>query len=143
MTAPAQRRASGDRGGVTTELVLLTPLLLVMLLFIVFAGRMATARGRVINASRDAARAASIARSPSAAEQAAHEAAEATLADKSITCRPLVVDPDVRRFEPGGEVSVTVRCTIELGDLTLLEIPGERSFESTSVEVIDTFRGAG
>src|SRR3546814_12672123 len=50
-------RLSGDRGGVTTELVLVTPILLVLLMFIVFAGRIATATGQVINASRDAPRA--------------------------------------------------------------------------------------
>lgn len=137
------RRCGGDRGGVTTELVLVTPILLVLLTFVVFAGRMATARGRVIDASRDAARAASIERSPGQAQQAARQAAEATLADKSVTCRPMHLASDVSRFRPGGEVAVTVRCQIRLSDLSLLAIPGSRTFESTSVEVVDTFRGTG
>src|SRR3546814_1184124 len=107
-------------------------------MFIVFAGRMATAKGRVINASRDAARAASIERSAGAAQHEAVAADEATLADKSVTCRPLQVDVDTSSFGAGGEVAVTVHCEIELADLSLLAIPGSRTFESTSVEVVDT-----
>src|SRR3546814_7643372 len=98
-------------------------------MFIVFAGRMATAKGRVINASRDAARAASIERSAGAAQHEAVAAAEATLADKSVTCRPLQVDVDTSSFGAGGEVAVTVHCEIELADLSLLAIPGSRTFE--------------
>ena len=112
-----------------------------LLLFIVFAGRMASSRGRVINASRDAARAASIERSPSAARAAAQDAAEATLADKDVTCVGLDVETDISDFAPGGSVTVTITCDLDLGDLSLLAIPGQRTFESTSVEVIDTFRG--
>lgn len=132
-------RLRGDAGGATTELVLLTPVLIVMLLFIVLAGRMATARGRVVSASRDAARAASIERSPSAARAAAEASAQAALADKHVSCQSMEVRTDVTEFSPGGEVAVTVRCSISLADLSLLALPGDRTFEATSVEVIDVY----
>lgn len=138
--SPSVRRRR-ESGGATTELVLVTPLLIVLLLFVVFAGRMATSRGRVIDAAGAAARAASIERSPDAARQAAEDIVDARLADKNVSCSSLRVDTDTTRFEPGGEVSVTVRCTIELDDLTLLAVPGDRVFESTAVEVIDFYRG--
>src|SRR3546814_11736962 len=101
-------RLSGDRGGVTTELVLVTPILLVLLMFIVFAGRMATAKGRVINASRDAARAASIERSAGAAQHEAVAADEATLAEKSVTSRPLQRDVDPASCGARGAVRSAV-----------------------------------
>src|SRR3546814_16863526 len=51
-------RLSGARGGVTTELVLVTPTLLLLPLLIVFAGRLAPPKGRVTKPPRDSARAA-------------------------------------------------------------------------------------
>ena len=53
-----------ERGAVATELVLLTPLLIVMLLFVVALGRLAGARINVDGAAAQAARAASIATTP-------------------------------------------------------------------------------
>ena len=47
----------------TVEFVLVAPLLLVLVLFLVLAGRVVEAHGQVDGAARDAARAASIARS--------------------------------------------------------------------------------
>src|SRR3546814_12974469 len=111
-------------------------------MFIVFAGRMATAKGRVINASRDAARAASIERSAGAAQHEAVAAAEATLADKSVTCRPLQVDVDTSSFGAGGEVAVTVHAEIALADPPLLAIPGSPPFRSTPPRRLHPVRGA-
>jgi Flp pilus assembly protein TadG len=126
---------------VSTELVLLTPLFIVLLLFVALAGRIVTARSDVVGASRDAARAASIARSAPAAERDARAAAEATLAERSLSCSPLQVDVDTSGFEPGGTVAVEISCGIPLRDLALLRIPGSRTVESRSVEVVDRYRG--
>jgi Flp pilus assembly protein TadG len=121
---------------VATELVLLTPVFIVLLLFVALAGRIVTARGDVVGASRDAARAASVARSPAAAERDAREAASALL-----SCETLQVDVDTSSFRPGGRVAVSIDCGIRLEDLSLLRIPGTRTVSSTSVEVVDRYRG--
>ena len=72
----------------TVEFVLVAPLLLVLMLFLVFAGRVVEAHGQIDGAARDAARAASIARSPGAAQAAADQAVSA---DVNGWCSPPVV----------------------------------------------------
>ena len=132
-----------ERAAASTELVLLTPVILGLLLLLTFAGRLAGARSDVVAASRDAARAASIARTASEAEAAAVDAARIAIQDTGVRCRDLAVDVDVSDFQPGGSVVVEVRCGIPLRDLGLLGIPGERVARATSIEVIDQFRGSG
>ena len=41
----------------------------------------------------------------------------------------------------GGTVTVTVECTASMADVTLLGVPGTRTFTATATEVIDTYRG--
>lgn len=136
MTNPA------ERGAVTTELVLVTPLILVLLLFVAYAGRVAGARNDAVGAARDAARSASLARSPTAAREAARAAAEATLADQRVICDGGPgVRTDVVHFRPGGSVTVEVRCSLRLADLSLLGLSGARDVTATATEVIDRFRG--
>ncbi len=45
-----------ERGSASVELVLMTPVLIVLLLFVVALGRLAAARGEVDAAARDVAR---------------------------------------------------------------------------------------
>ena len=92
----------------TAEFVLVAPLLLALVLFLVLAGRVVEAHGQVDGAARDAARAASIARSPGAAQAAADQAVSA---DVNGWCSP----PAVLGFAPGSQ-AVTVRlvCTLDL-----------------------------
>src|SRR3546814_12085025 len=93
---------SDARGSASLELVLVTPVVLILLLFVVCAGRLAEARADVDRAARDAARAASIARDPSSAEDAGTSAASATLESGGIRCRSIVVSVAVSRFTAGG-----------------------------------------
>ena len=123
------------------ELVLITPAVLVLLLLVVAGGRLALARERVDAAARDAARAGTIARSPGAARAEAILAARGRLADAGVTCRTLAVTVDVADFRPGGTVSTTITCTVGLGDLTLVGVPGTRTVTATAVETVDTLRG--
>jgi len=130
-----------ERGSVSIELVLLTPVLLVLLLLVVAGGRLADARGAVDAAARDAARAGTIARSPGDARRDALAAAEARLSAGSVGCRDLTVDVDTSDFRAGGSVAVSVTCSVDLGDLTLLRVPGTRDISTHAVEPVDTFRG--
>ena len=135
-----RRAGGGQAGGATIELVLCTPLLLALLMFAVLAGRVAQTRAEVDAAARDAARAASIARDPVSASQAAHHAATATLGRHGVTCRSLTVTTDTAAFRAGGVVAVRLACTIDLADLSLLHVPGSRTATSRFVEPLDTFR---
>ena len=125
-----------------TELVLLTPLLILMLLFVVALGRLAGARLDVDGAAAQAARAASIARDPSTATAMAQQTATAALGSDGVTCGHLTVTTDTAQFAPGGSVAVTVTCSVGLSDLTGLRLPASESISSTATSVIDTYRAA-
>lgn len=141
---PATRRTLGDdRGGVTTELVLLAPLLIVFLLFVVALGRLAGARLDVDGAAAQAARAASIARDPTIANTTARQTATAALAGDHVSCSRLAVSVDTSADRPGGWVAVTVACTAALADLTGLRLPAARTVSARSVAVIDQYRSTG
>jgi Flp pilus assembly protein TadG len=134
--------AAGESGSVATELVLLTPLLILMLLFVVALGRLASARLDVDGAAAQAARAASIARDPSTATAMAQQTATSALGSDGVTCGHLSVNTDTAQFAPGGSVAVTVTCSVGLSDLTGLRLPASESISSTSTSVIDTYRAA-
>lgn len=130
-----------DRGAATTELVLLTPVLIIMLLFVVALGRIASTRQDVDAAARDAARAAANARSPAAARADGTAAAEASLTEQGITCHNLTVTVNTAVFRAGGTVTAAVSCTVDLADLTSLSIPASRTITATFTAPIDLYRG--
>lgn len=130
-----------DRGSVAVEVAVLAPALVALVLLVVFAGRVSYADGEVRRAAAEAARAASLRQSPPAAVEAAEDTAASNLADSGFVCDELTTTVDTGRFAAGGTVSVTVRCVADMSDVTLLGVPGTRTFESRSVEVIDRYRG--
>jgi hypothetical protein len=126
-------------------MVLITPLVLLLMQFIVFTGRFVDARSDVVSASRDAARAASIQRSAGDAVAMAHETVANDLDGEGIRCRPApIVDVSFSGggFAPGNYVHVQVTCGVRLSDLAWLNIPGTRSSTVEAVEVIDVYRGS-
>ena len=95
---PGPRRRDNERGSATVELVILTPLLILLLLFVVALGRLAGARIDVDGVAAQAARAASIARSPQAATSSAQQTAASALSSQHITCAHLAVSVDTTNF---------------------------------------------
>ena len=136
--AIAQR---GDTGSSTVELVILAPLLVALLLFVVFCGRLVTAQLDLDAAAHGAARAASIARSVPAANADAQHTALETLAARGVTCGQPSVQVNTGGLRPGGVVTVTVSCRVPLSDLALISVPGTRVVTSTSSSPIDVWRG--
>ena len=130
-----------ERGSAALEITLVTPLLILVLLFVIGLGRLASARGEVDGAARDAARAASITRNPAAAVTAAKAAAEATLADRLISCHHVHVSTDTSDFQPGGSVTVDVACDVDLADVAPAGF-GTRTLHGHAIAVIDTYRGS-
>jgi Flp pilus assembly protein TadG len=129
-----------EQGSAAVEIVLLTPVLVVLLLFVVFVGRLSAARGDVQAAAKDAARAASIARGPDSAREAGTKAARRSLNDGGVECRSLDVRIGADEFRPGGTVTAALTCTLDLSDLTLLGVPGSRTVAAMFREPVDTFR---
>lgn len=132
-------RLRDQKGSAATELVLVTPLLLLLVLFVVFLGRLNIARQDVSSAARDAARAASLRAAPAAAEADAKTAAAATFAELGTSCRQLNVNVDTSQLRPGGSVGVEVICTADLADLSLLSVPGTRTVSAEAREVVDVY----
>ena len=132
-----------ERGSVAVETAVVAPALVVLLLLVVFAGRVAQAEGDVRRAASEGARAASLEQYPENAELAAKDIVAANLVASGVVCGRLDTTVRCRSCSPGGSVSVTVRCTASMADVALLGVPGERVFESRSVEVIDRYRGDG
>lgn len=130
----------GDRGTVATELVLVVPVLVVLLLTVVYAGRVTRAQTLVREAASRAARAASLRQTEAAAAGDARAVALANLGGSRVSCSTVsvTVDADLR---PGGSVAVTVRCTADLDGLGLLGVPGSRTLTATATQVVDTWRG--
>jgi Flp pilus assembly protein TadG len=138
----ARRLGDREAGSVAAELVLLTPLLLLMLLFVVALGRTVSARMEVDGAAAQAARAASIARDPATASAMAQQAATTALGSDGVTCGNLTVTTDTADFAPGGQVQVTVTCHVDLADLVGLRLPASQSISCTATSVIDVYRAA-
>ncbi|MFF9897727.1 TadE/TadG family type IV pilus assembly protein [Streptomyces longispororuber] len=134
-------RRRPDAGSATVELVLVVPALLLMLWFLVFCGRMTDARLRVEDAAHQAARAASLQRTASAADFQARTTAAAALGDAGITCRPLTVDAS-GSVQPGGTVTASVTCRVDLEGLALLQVPGTQTLEADFAAPVDVYRSS-
>ncbi len=132
-----------DRGSASVELVLMTPLLVMLLLFVVAVGRLTAARGEVDAAARDGARAAANARTPGDAEHAALVAATATLRDRGIECAALDVGVDTTQYRADGYVEVTVSCAVDLHAAAGIGFPYTQTLYGTFVAPVDRYRGIG
>jgi Flp pilus assembly protein TadG len=130
-----------ERGAATVEFVLITPVLVLIMLFIVGLGRFGVAQGDVNGAARDAARAASIARSATDAKTAGEAAAQATLAERQVPCQTVSVNVNPGPFTPGSDVVADVTCVVALRDVSQFWTPGSVTIQSRFVSTIDAFRG--
>lgn len=130
-----------EQGSAATELTLLTPALILMMLFVVLCGRVTQARLHVDDATHQAVRAATLARSAGQARTEARATAEAALGQAGVTCQTLTVDTRLDGFQPGSTVSATVACQVGFADLTALGIPGTAAMTATATSVVDRWRG--
>ncbi|MDQ1368979.1 MAG: hypothetical protein QOF20_1332, partial [Acidimicrobiaceae bacterium] len=110
------------------ELVLITPVLLVLMMFALVAGRFSLARNQVTEAARDAAREASTWPTAQAATNAGVHRGLDSLNAGRVSCQAPQVVIDVSRLRPGGEVVADVSCTVALDDVLGLRIAGARTF---------------
>ena len=138
-----------DGGSAALELVVLAPVLLVLLALIIAAGRTSIVQSSVDAAARDAARQASLALSPAAAQQAGLASARQALRDDGLDCvsEQVTVDTGVPGdsgfgLSPGtpADVSATVWCKVPLSDLFLPGLPGVHKMTATFSSPLDVYR---
>ena len=130
---------TSQRGSLTLELALVVPALLFMVVFISGAGTIVGARSDVDDAAWEAARAASLTRTPMAADLAARSAVDQRLASERWSCAGKRVDVDVSRFTAGGSVAVTVSCGLRLSDAGLF-LPGTTHLGARGTEPLDQYK---
>lgn len=130
---------SDARGSVTVELVTITPVLILMLWFLVYCGRLSDARLQIEDAAHQAARAATLDRSRPAALADARATAASALSDAGITCQFLSVTTH-GTFRAGSTVRVAVSCTVGLHDLALLQVPGSTTLTAEFASPVDVYR---
>ena len=127
-----------QRGSVTVELVLLTPLLMTLVLFGIYAGRASESLIQVRNAADQAARAASKG-SRSQMQSTAMQIAERALNISGTSCIKTNIETTVISQGQDLAVLVKVSCEIKSQDLSLLGTR-PRVVSASSVEVIDRWR---
>lgn len=132
-----------EDGSVAAEVTLVTPFLVLLLVFVgVVVQRGVEARIRIDDAAHQAARAASIERTPATAGAAARSTAAAALATAGTVCRSIDVNAVTGALRPGSAVTVTVSCDVDFGDAFPLGFLQNRPLSATAMEPIDTWRSA-
>ena len=124
----------------TTELVVLAPIVIVLLLLVIGLGRYAHGKQLVEQAAAAAARAASLTSTAAQASTQAQRAAAGSLGDAGVSCTGLTTTVDTGSFRLGGMVTVTITCTADLSDIALSGLPGTASFSATGRAVLEAHR---
>ena len=127
-----------DRGSVSTEVVLLAPLVVVLALFVVHLGWMANTRLQLISVADQAARAASLVH-PRRMTHVGTDVARDQIESGESRCAQVDVDVELERSVEPGVVTVRLSCTVDPDGLSLL-LPVARTIRVTSSEIIDIWR---
>lgn len=137
MTRHMRRSRRRDAGSSTVEIAVATPLLVLVLMFVVACGRLVSIQLATDAAAHAAARVATLATTALTAD--AEKAAATTLADRA-SCSRIHTRLDTSNDAPGGTVTATVTCDVSLADLTLLGIAGAWRVTATATAPVDTYR---
>lgn len=141
-----ERNRRGEDGVTAIEVVILAPVLMAMILFIVFLGRVITTQQNVQRAARDAARAGSLAITRDDAQIAIDSVLNETLGNQRNRCQLATVDLTAIGLDTGAEddwdsgtIQIRLTCNIPTDDLGLLAI-GSKTFTAVATEPVDTWR---
>jgi Flp pilus assembly protein TadG len=140
-----RRHWQAQRGSISVELAVLAPGLVLLLLLVAAGARVVEVQGHIDGAARDAARAASIARSYGQAVAAAAQAAQADLGTTSL-CAPGTVAVQVAGYPAvpvvttaGAAVTVTVTCQVDMSPFRALGFGVTKGFTGQAVAPLDPF----
>jgi Flp pilus assembly protein TadG len=136
-----------ERGSMAVEFVVVAPAFALLLLLVSAGGQWVSITGQVGGAARDAARAASVARSPADAVAQAQLAASQDLpglCSGSSGGRPQVTIMPVSGGHPAAfanasGIEVRVACDARLSAFALVGFPSQQTFTATGVAPLDTF----
>lgn len=132
--------SGSDRGSLSIEYVILTPMIFIVFAMIYVFARMAEVNGVLDAGTRDAARVASKASNGQQAHDLAVSTIKQDLNGRSATCaRTLRVDaiPD---FAPGQTITVRASCEYPVSDAGLPGAPGSLTVHAQFSAVIDPNR---
>ena len=138
---PARRR--GDRGSLTVELVVLTPVVLVVVLTSLVFGRIVEARQQVVEAARAGAEAAAVLPTVGTAQWVGSINAVINLIGRTHTCAHASITVDTSHFVPGGSVTAHVSCLVLLSDVGFPGLPGSTTVTASATAPLDPYRSVG
>jgi Flp pilus assembly protein TadG len=127
-----------DRGSLAAEAVILLPCFMLLLLLVVYAGRMTLTATQIQHVAETAARSASRESLQNAQRQAV-TSARREIQRLDIECQHARIDAQLLDRESLNAVRVTVMCSVPTGDLGLLRIPSLQ-VHGSSLSVIDRYR---
>jgi Flp pilus assembly protein TadG len=139
----SRRRIRGDLGSLTVELVVIAPILLVVALTMLIFGRVSASRQEVVEASRAGAQTAAVMSNANSAQLRAAVDAAVGISDRGHTCTNPQIVTDTSQFHPGGYVTVTVTCHVELSDIAVPGMPGSTTVQASATAPIDPYRAVG
>jgi Flp pilus assembly protein TadG len=135
--------ARGDRGSAAVEMAIVAPAVFLLLMLVIFAGRVTEAKREVLTAATAAARAASLQSGETSARGAAQAAAAEALDNAGLTCTPMRIEFGHLDLSPGGSVNVTVFCTADVASVAMPGIAPDQTVSAEATEVVDRYRGTG
>ncbi len=136
-SAAARPAPLSEVGSAAAEIVILTPLLIIVALLFVVGGRLANGLQEVGAAARSSVDSAVIAATASTAET---QGAAAAASEVSHDCRSYSFAADVADFAPGGVVSVQIRCEVGLAALGIPLLPGSVTLAARASGAIEHYR---
>ena len=139
------RGARPERGhAVAVEATIIIPALVLFVALVIVLARDSLAQQAVGASASQAARAASLERSPGSARAAAASAAGSALVDAGLFCRSRQITVDTAALNAAlgdpSSVSVTVTCVV-VHDVALPGFPQQRRISETRTSPVDTYRG--
>ena len=141
----------GDRGSMAVEFVVAAPALVLLLLLVSAGGQWLNLTGKVGSATRDAVRAASVARTYADAQANAQSAAQSDMGAVCTGGGPAVT---IQLFQDGGQVGagafataqqiqVTVSCVASLAVFHVIGFPVSQTFSDSATAPLDPFVDRG
>jgi hypothetical protein len=137
--------ADPDRGSAPVEMAITGLIAIALIGVLIVAGRVAIASSSISGVAGNAARDASLARTPAVAVQRATSTAIASLHAQHLQCEgtpDVAVDTSGFSAPPGTNavVTVDVTCVVALSDIGMPLMPGSRTLHDHAVSPLDRFR---
>ena len=151
LARPLRNWLRNDRGSMAVEFVVAAPALVLLLLLVSAGGQWLSATGDVGSATRDAVRAASLARTFADAQANAQAAAQADLGARCSGGAPatkvqLFADgapAGAGAFATAQQVQVTVSCVASLEVFHVIGFPVSQTFGDSATAPLDPFEDRG